>query len=226
MYNYVHFINSFTELYRHYLPRDSEGGALMEDIENTAAPEAETEAPEGVSQAPEGPAEVSPAPKKKRTARDYALSFFIKLGVTGLVLAVLFCFVIGVHVCHTNSAYPTIRDGELCLTSRLSKPEQGDMVVYKRGDEVKFGRVIAFGGDSVNIVSDVVTVNGFGIADDAVYPTSTEGAAVGFPYTVPESCVFVLNDYRSDNTDSRKYGGVPLEDIEGTVVFTVRMRGI
>jgi signal peptidase I len=38
--------------------------------------------------------------------------------------------------------------------------------------------------------------------------------------------VFVLNEYRSDLSDSRTFGGIPLEEIQGTVVFTMRMRGI
>jgi signal peptidase I len=59
-----------------------------------------------------------------------------------------------------------------------------------------------------------------------VYPTPTEGSAVSFPYKVPDNCVFVLNEYRSDLSDSRTFGGIPLEKIQGTVVFTMRMRGI
>jgi signal peptidase I len=49
---------------------------------------------------------------------------------------------------------------------------------------------------------------------------------VSFPYKVPDNCVFVLNEYRSDLSDSRTFGGIPLEEIQGTVVFTMRMRGI
>ncbi|MGB4091828.1 MAG: S26 family signal peptidase [Ruminococcus flavefaciens] len=47
-----------------------------------------------------------------------------------------------------------------------------------------------------------------------------------FQNQVPENCVFVLNDFRSDISDSRTCGGVPLEDVEGAGVFTMRMRGI
>jgi signal peptidase I len=100
------------------------------------------------------------------------------------------------------------------------------MVVYKHNSKVKYGRIIAFGGEKVDIQSDFVSVNDYGISENVVYPTTTEGAAVSFPYTVPDNCVFVLNDFRSDLNDSRVYGGIPLAEVEGAVIFTMRMRGI
>ena len=164
--------------------------------------------------------------KKKRTAAGSAISFFIKLGLTALLVWLLLTFVAGIYICHTNSAYPTIRDGEFCLTYRLADLKQGTMFVYKHDGEVKFGRVIAFGGEQVEIYPDYIAVNGYGITDNAVYSTSPEGSAVSYPYSVPENCVFVMNDYRSDLSDSRTQGGIPLSDVQGAVIFTMRMRGI
>ena len=84
----------------------------------------------------------------------------------------------------------------------------------------------AIDADKENIFNDFNSVNDYGISENAVYPTSPEGSAISYPYQVPENCVFVLNDFRSDLSDSRTYGGIPLEDVEGAVVFTMRMRGI
>lgn len=165
-------------------------------------------------------------PKKKRTAAYYAGRFFLKLGITAAVLWILLTFVAGVFICHTNSAYPSIKDGDFCLTWRLAKPEQGTMIAYRHDGELRFGRVIAFGGDKVSIFTDFITVNDYGISDETVYPTSPEGSAVNYPYIVPDNCVFVLNDYRSDLSDSRTFGGIPSGELRGAVVFTMRMRGI
>ena len=158
----------------------------------------------------------SPAPKpgKKRTAKGYALSFFIKLGITALVLFIVFRFIAGIHICHTNSAYPAVRDGDFCLTYRLAKLRQGTMIVYRQNGEVRFGRVIAFGGDKVEIFNDFIAVNDYGISENVVCPTSPEGSAVSYPYYVPDNCVFVLNEYRSDISDSRTCGGIPLDDVQ------------
>lgn len=100
------------------------------------------------------------------------------------------------------------------------------MIVYKENGEVKYGRIIASGGDSVTILNDYIKVNDYGISENVVYPTSSEGSTISYPYNVPENCVFVLNDYRSDISDSRTYGGIPLENVEGVVVFMMRKRGI
>ena len=189
------------------------------DKTETTAPKAEPEKDKKASDA-------QMKPKKKRTAKSYAISFFIKVFVTLIVLTVVFRFIAGIHICHTNCAYPTIRDGEFILTYRLADLKQGTMIVYRRDGEVKFGRIIAFSGDNVNIFNDFISVNDYGISENAVYPTSPEGSAISYPYQVPENCVFVLNDFRSDISDSRTYGGIPLEDVEGADVFTMRMRGI
>jgi signal peptidase I len=165
-------------------------------------------------------------PKKKRTAGSYALSFFIKTAVTVLVLCILLTFVAGVFVCHTNCAYPSIKDGDLCITYRLAEPKPGTMIAYKSDDGVRFARVIALEGDKVEIFNDYIMVNDCGISENTVYPTTPEGSAITYPYQVPENCVFVMNDFRSDPSDSRTYGGIPLDDVRGTVVFTMRMRGI
>ena len=81
-------------------------------------------------------------------------------------------------------------------------------------------------GDIVDISDGNLTVNGYGVYEDAVYPTTDEGAAISFPYTVPKETVFVLNDYRSDPTDSRIYGGIPLKKTKGKVMIVFRIRGI
>lgn len=164
--------------------------------------------------------------KKKRTATSYALSFFLKIMLTALVLWILLTWIIGIYVCHENSAYPMIKDGDFCLTYRLGELKQGEEIVYKADGAVKFGRIIAFEGDSVEILSDYITVNGYGIFEDVVYPTTPQGAEISFPYIVSENCVFVLNDYRSDISDSRTFGGIPLDDVQGKVVFIMRRRGI
>ncbi|MBQ8961242.1 MAG: signal peptidase I [Ruminococcus sp.] len=178
---------------------------------------------------PVSPPEKDPSAKKKKkrpTARSYALSLLIKLGVTAGAVALLLKFVCGVYVCHDNSSFPMIKDGDLCITYRLSDLKQGDEIAYKLDGKIRFGRVIALAGDSVEIFDDYISVNGLGFFEDAVFRSSPPGSALTYPYTVPENCVFVLNDYRTDVTDSRTYGGISLDDVQGAVMFVMRRRGI
>ncbi len=164
--------------------------------------------------------------KKKRSAKYYLTELLVKFGITGLVLWLLLEFVVMIGVCHDNTAYPMIKDGDFCLTYRLAELHQGDEVTYTQDNKVRLGRVIAFGGDTVDIRNDSVSVNGLNIAENVVYPTDSQGSDIEFPYQIPEDCVFVLNDYRSDLSDSRTYGGIPLSDVKGVVVFIMRRRGI
>ena len=180
---------------------------------------------------PEQP-EVTPAaekekPKKRRhSAKYYAAVFFAKLAVTALICWALLTYVAGIYICHSNSSFPMIKDGDFCLTYRLGELKQGVAVVYKRNGKTCFGRVIAGSGDQVEILSDYITVNNYGIYENTVYPTSPEGSKITYPYTVPENCVFVLNDFRNDLNDSRTFGGVPLDDVQGKIVFIMRRRGL
>ena len=102
----------------------------------------------------------------------------------------------------------------------------GEEICYKFDGETKFGRIVAKAGDEVSINDSYVMVNGYGITEDVVYPTTSEGAAVTFPYVVQDGAVFVMNDFRDDIKDSRTYGAIPLENCEGKVILVIRRRGI
>ncbi len=103
---------------------------------------------------------------------------------------------------------------------------KGDEIVYRYNGSDRFGRIIAMEGDVVDIDAGSVTVNGYSFVDDTVYPTTKDGSEISFPYTVPDDCVFVLNDHRENPVDSRKYGAVPKGSVEGKVIFVMRRRGI
>ena len=164
--------------------------------------------------------------KQTKQAKDYAITFFIKVGVTALVVVLLLCFVVGIYANHSNSGYPMIKDGDLCLTFKPAKLHKGDEIAYKADGTIKFGRIAGEAGDVVDIGEEGITVNGYGVYEDTVYHTTAEGAKISFPYTVPNDSVFVLNDYRADANDSRAYGGIPKKDTKGKIVLLLRKRGI
>ena len=163
--------------------------------------------------------------KKKRTATSYMIEFFIKIIVTALVVCGLCFFVVGVYVNHNNSSYPMIKDGDLCITYKLAKLNKGDVIAYEQDGKTRFGRIVAIPGDTIDANDIGLTVNGYGAYEDAVYPTTTEGASITLPYTVPQGTFFVLNDYRDDITDSRTYGGIPETATKGKIVLLLRLRG-
>jgi len=173
----------------------------------------------------EKPAQKEKPAKKKKSTLAFVIEFFVKIAVTAAVVAFLVIYVTGIYVNHSNSGYPMIKDGDLVITLKRATIVRDDEIAYKQDDEIRFGRVVAMPGDVVDISEESLTVNGYGVYENAVYPTTAEGATIEFPYTVPEDTVFVLNDYRSDPTDSRMYGGIPLKDTKGKVFLLLRRRG-
>ena len=67
-----------------------------------------------------------------------------------------------------------------------------------------------------------MTVNGTP-EDNEIYQTQA-GKAVKFPYLVPKGKIFVLGDFRTQATDSRKLGAIPANDVEGVTIGLLRRR--
>lgn len=87
-------------------------------------------------------------------------------------------------------------------------------------------RVIALPGEYVEIKDGAVYINGEKLEEDYL----TSGMVTDMKngnreetyytnFTVPENCVFALGDNRTGSTDCRAFGCIPLEKIEGTVLF-------
>ncbi len=164
--------------------------------------------------------------RKKRSAASYALELLLKIVLTAAAVWALCTYVIAIHVNHSNAAYPMIKDGDLCITYRLGELKDGEEVSYLHDGKICFGRIAAQSGDKVEIKNGYVSVDGYGVLEDVVYETTEVGSLIEYPYVVPDNCVFVLNDFRNDVTDSRTFGAVSLSDVEGKVVFILRRRGI
>lgn len=148
----------------------------------------------------------------------------IKLFIyAALVFAFLYFF--KVRVVHDNNMYPTIRDGDFVLVSVKSRPLIDTMVLYTTEDGIEhIGRIKAQGGDEVAITeANGLQVNGNTIYETVPY-TTYPGDTLSYPYKIEEDSVFILSDYRENETDSRTYGQIPLKNISGVVVFQMRYR--
>lgn len=125
---------------------------------------------------------------------------------------------------HGVSMEPTIKEGDIVLTSRSANFAKGDIIAFHSNSKVLLKRVIAFPGDWVDISQDgTVSVNGEALAEDYASNLSLGHANVTFPYQVPENNYFVLGDHRNVSIDSRSsaVGTVQKEQILGKVLLRV-----
>ena len=146
-----------------------------------------------------------------------------------LFLFLLFRYVIGFSVVGGESMTPTLQDGNVVMYLRIV-PE------YKPGDIVSMRvpsgdyyvkRVVAVGGDTVEVADGAVLVNGVAAEEfnrfDETWP---ENATVIYPYPVQEGNVFVLGDHRLVSKDSRAFGEVRLRQIQGKIILSLDRGGL
>lgn len=91
--------------------------------------------------------------------------------------------------------------------------------VLEIGKESYIKRVIGLPGDHVQIKEGKVYINGEEL-DEPYLDDSVTTSTTNMAYTdlvVPDDCLFVLGDNRDHSTDSRAFGCIPLEKVEGKV---------
>ena len=149
------------------------------------------------------------------------LSILIIIILVWLMLGVVF----GIMKAPSNDMSPRIDYGDLLLYFRFdNKFDVNEVVVIKKNDTYYLGRVIAIGGDIVDVTDDAkLVVNGNMINDPKIfYTTPRYEGYEEFPQTIPEGQYFILVDRREGGEDSRYYGPVTKKEIKGSVVTLIR----
>ena len=144
-------------------------------------------------------------------------------------------FVVEPYRVPTGSMEPTIEVSDQVLAQKVTinlgmGVNQGDVVVFRNPDggsdhDILVKRVIATAGQTVDLQGGVVYVDGeplseaYAQGDSYPLAAQADGVSVGFPYTVPEGCVWVMGDNRENSADSRYFGAVPEDDLIAVVFF-------
>jgi len=148
------------------------------------------------------------------TAVMIALAFLLAQGIK--------TFVVQPFVIPTGSMEPTIMTGDRVLaekiTVRFRDPLQGEIVVFddptgRHPQLIK--RVIAVGGQTVDIQDGTVVVDGAPLEEPYVHGKVTDPGTVPLPVTLALDEVWLMGDNRPNSGDSRFMGPIPESMVQG-----------
>ncbi len=163
--------------------------------------------------------------KKVRETKLNVFEIFEAVIAALVVITILFTFAFRVVNVDGSSMKPTLHNKDKIVVSTVGyEPQRGDIVVISETENMNeplVKRIIAVGGDTVdiNFTTGVVTVNGN--EENYTHELTTQQFDIAFPITVPEGTVFVLGDNRGNSLDSRstRVGCVDERLIVGKVLF-------
>ena len=177
---------------------------------------------------------------------------FLISTVTALTLRL---FVLEDYRISSDSMKPTLLSGDLVLVSksafnlrfpftsfeliRTASPERSDVVAFtvpEKGPETFIKRVVAVGGDKVEIRKGLLWINNIpasyspsetpeSLRESPVAGKSYEvalgkmGSYQYGPVDIPKDHFFVLGDNRSESLDSRLWGPIPYSCLKGRVAL-------
>lgn len=164
-------------------------------------------------------------PKTKSAAR-VIMTVIVALLVAGLVRG----FLIQQYHVVGPSMEPTLRPGDRIIVNKIvykiGDVSRGDIIVFERRDtkrEDLVKRVIGEPGDTVSIKNCVTYVNGEPLREPYI-SKSAEATCQGEDmraFYVPSNHYFVMGDNRSVSMDSRKFGAITRDQIQGRVTLVV-----
>ena len=136
----------------------------------------------------------------RRTLRTTVFSLLL-VAAAAVIIAVLLLPILQIS---GGSMENTLLEGDMVISLNNGKYKTGDIIGFYYNNVVLIKRVIATGGDWVDIAEDgTVSVNGVVLNEPYVAQKALGECNIKLPYQVPQGRCFVLGDNRAESIDSR-----------------------
>ena len=174
---------------------------------------------------------------RQSVIKEYAKAILIAV----IIAMFIRTFIVQAFRIPSGSMLPTLQIGDWLLVNKfmygvkipffrktaipVSDPKRGDIVVFiypmdRSKDFIK--RVIAVGGDTIEIKNKKIFINGkpfedsYGVyTDSLILPRTVQPRDNLGPVKVPAGHIFAMGDNRDNSYDSRFWGFVDLKDVVG-----------
>lgn len=167
--------------------------------------------------------------RHRLAAREEVISFISNLIWMVVLLMVVFGLLFGITPMKSNDMAPRISSGDLMLYYRLEKNlRPQDIVIFEKNGRQYTGRIVAKGGDIVEITEDSqLKINNSTVVESNIfYTTPRYGEEISYPVQLKEEQYFILSDYRIGAKDSRYFGPVERREMKGKVLAVLRRSGL
>ncbi len=150
--------------------------------------------------------------------RRELLEWVISIALAVVIALLTRTYVAAIYTVEGNSMLPNLTTGERILALKWTPLNRGDIIIFRLPDDPRTSfvkRVIALPGDTVEIQSGRVLVNGLEQAETYLQGKRTEGSLAA-TLVKPEH-YFVLGDNRGFSMDSRDplVGQIPFSAVRG-----------
>ena len=169
--------------------------------------------------------------RAEKSVKDYQY-FLIRLVIFLAVVWILFFQIVGLTHMNSGDMYPRLDAGDLLLFYRLDKSVKAqDIIVFNKvtpdsggRKELFVCRVVAVAGDTVEITEDQnLIINGNAMVESNIfYRTPPYEGFTQYPIVLQPGQCFIMEDQRQGTEDSRYFGPVNYNELDGTVITVMR----
>lgn len=175
--------------------------------------------------------------EKKINQKSVFWDYFEALLIAAILALFLRAFVVQAYKIPSGSMLNTLQIGDYLLVTRFSynvkipftnkvlfetgDPQVGDIIVFRYPKDMSqdyIKRVVGVPGDVVEMRDKQLYRNGEKVVEPYIRNTSSHiipGIDTMSPRVIPDGYYFVMGDNRDESSDSRDWGLVPRENIQG-----------